>query len=166
MRRGAAVFAAAAFLFLASCSAGGQASPPLVSAGSVGSSPMSHLPESGCRPAPSGLGERIEATLAVRGATLSRLFVGPASNVTGGPGEVRSDVFRSAWWVAALISGVGPRPEVGVWLVSGPEPAAGSRILAADDVAQRYSVRGPVNEPIRGDGLDAVRACVGTPPEP
>ena len=165
MRCGRAVFVAA-FLFLASCSAGGQASASFASAGSLSVPPMSHLPEGECEPAPRSLGERIEATLAVRGATLSRLFVGPASNVTGWPGEVRSGTFRSAWWVAALISGVGPRPEVGVWLVSGPKPSADSRILAVDEVAQRYSARSPVNEPISGDGLDAVRACVGTPPEP
>ncbi|MEP6469342.1 MAG: hypothetical protein ABJC24_06180 [Chloroflexota bacterium] len=126
----------------------------------------SSLPASDCQPAPSWLGVRLEETLAVRGATLSRLFLGPAANIGGGPAEVGSDFFRSPWWVAAMISGVGVRPEIGVWLVNAVKEGPGLRIVAADAVSQRYSMRGAPSEPIQGDGLAAVRSCVGTPPEP
>lgn len=148
-------------LVLSACTAGRQAAGSLPASGS-----MSVSPSDDCQPAPGWVAARIEATLAVRGATLTRLFIGRATNLSGGPGEVRSDIFRSAWWVAGLI-GVGARPEVGVWLVSGlKEGDPNLRVLPADEVALRYSALVPRAEPFKGDGLEAVRSCVGPPPEP
>jgi hypothetical protein len=146
---------------LAACRAGGNTDGSLDAVASMGS-----MPESDCRPAPAWLAARVEETLAVREAALTRLFVGPATNLSGGSAEVRSEVFRSAWWVAALI-GVGARPEVGIWLVSGLKQGDSSlRIVPADEVALRYSATDQGSEPILGEGREAVRSCVGTPPEP
>jgi hypothetical protein len=158
----AQTFLVLACLCLVGCSPGLQSSSSVAPGDSVSSS----LPAADCQPAPDWLGEKLEKTLAVRGATLSRLFLGPAANIRGGPVEVRSEVFRSPWWVAALINGVGVRPEVGVWLINAVKEGPGLRIVAADAASQRYSMRGAPSEPIQGDGLDEVRSCVGTPPEP
>lgn len=151
----------AACLALAACQPSGNAPGSLDAIAS-----MSSMPEGNCKPAPGWLAARLEETLAVRGAALTRLYMGPAANLSGGTAEVRSEVFRSAWWIAAMI-GVGARPEVGVWLVSGlKEEDPSLRIVPADEVALRYSATGLRGEPIQGDGREAVRSCVGTPPEP
>jgi hypothetical protein len=155
------VLLAAACLALVSCRADVSAPSSFDDIASMGS-----MSQGECTPAPGWLAARVEETLAVREAALTRLFVGPATNLTGGTTEVHSESFRSAWWVAALI-GVGARPEVGVWLVSGLKEGDSSlRIVPADEVALRYSASDSRGEPIRGDGLGAVRSCVGPPPEP
>lgn len=158
------MFLALACVCLAGCTAVLQPSPSVAPGQTETMS--SPIPEGECQPAPSWLGARLEETLAVRGATLSRLFLGHAANIRGGPGEVRSEVFRTPLWVVALINGVGVRPEVGAWLINAVKDGPGLRIVAADAVSQRYSMRGAPSEPIQGDGLAAVRSCVGSPPEP
>jgi hypothetical protein len=148
-------------LCLVSCAAGNET----VSSGGARTS-MSALPTGECHPAPGWLAARVEEALAVRGAALTKLYVGPATNLSGGTAEIRSEVFQSAWWLAAMI-GVGARPEVAVWLVSGlKEGDPKLRILPADEVALRYSATDARGKPIQGDGREAVRSCVGTPPEP
>jgi hypothetical protein len=160
MRRGH-VLLVGICLCVVACAAGNET----VSSNGPGRS-MSAPSMDECEPAPAWIVERLEQTLAVRGATLSRLYAGPATNISGGPAEVHSDAFRSPSWVAAMIA-VGVRPEVGVWLVSGLKQAdPGLRILPADIVAQRYSLTSLHGPLIEGDGLQAVRSCVGTPPEP
>lgn len=119
-----------------------------------------------CEQAPEWLVAAIQEGLAVRGATLSNMYVRAASGVSGGPPELQTDVFASAWWVAGRINGAGVRPEPAVWLTNRTSRVSEGEFFAVDAAAQRYSEWGrPSGEPIRGDGLEDVRACVGPIPE-
>ena len=119
----------------------------------------------GCVAAPQWLLSRIERALTVRGASLTRAYVVQAGQITVGPPAVRTEAFSDAWFVAALVSGVGPRPELGAWLVQRLDEASAPSILPANATAIRYGVAGAHVQPIRGVGLDAATACVGPVPE-
>jgi hypothetical protein len=116
-----------------------------------------------CRDAPAWLVSRLEATLTPPGATLSRIFVVPAANLTGDPEAAK---LPDPWWAGALINGAGVRPAPARWLVAELDEAADPQILAADVNARRYSNAEPVSDALDGDGPAAVLACVGPPPEP
>ena len=102
----------------------------------------------------------------VREATLSNVYMLPATSFSSGPPELETDAFAAAWWVAGKISGAGVRPEVAAWLTNRATEDASGEIFAVDAAAQRYSNwRHDAANPINGDGLDQVRACVGPIPE-
>jgi hypothetical protein len=119
-----------------------------------------------CEPAPAWLIAVIQEGIVVRGATLSNMYVTQASGLSGGPAELKADAFASAWWVAGRINGAGVRPELAVWLTNRTAQDEDGEILAVDAAAQRYSEWGRDSvEPIRGEGLEEVRSCVGPIPE-
>jgi hypothetical protein len=117
-----------------------------------------------CEEAPAWVVQRLEQTLVVPGATLSRIFAISASGLVADDDEIAT--LASPWWASALINGVGVRPAVGIWLLSALDEGARLRIWAADVDAHRYSNAAWPGRPISGVGLDRVRDCVGPPPEP
>ena len=156
-----------AAVILSGCSAG-TGSP--ASSSSVTDAPSGDRSAGGsadCLPAPAWLVDAISEGIEVRGAYLSRVFMGPASAFTSGPAAVISgDAFRDAWWIAGGIYGAGVQPELGLWLTNRTaEPAAGS-ILAANAPARRYTRWGENTAgPISGTGSQAVIDCVGPLPK-
>ena len=152
----------AGMLGLDSCSF--AASPEAVGSGDSSASPSRS--SSTCEQAPEWLIAAIGEGIVVRGATLSNVYVLPATTFSSGPAELASEAFASAWWVAGKLSGVGVRPEVAVWLTNRTTEDASGDLLAVDAAAQRYSNwRRETEQPIRGPGLDEIRACVGPIPE-
>ena len=113
-----------------------------------------------CQPAPDWLITAVTQLLAVGGATLSEVYVGPAS-ITSGPPEVMSELFKPAWWVVAKANGVGVRPEIAVWVTNRGAPGTSGDIFAANAAAVRYSRSGQRGQvPIAGDGQDALLGCL------
>ena len=118
-----------------------------------------------CDEAPAWLAGNLEQTLTVRGATLSRIFLRRASELSDG-GDAELSSLAAPWWAAALINGAGVRPQPAVWLISAREQGAEIRIWAADAGAHRYSNATWNGHAISGTGLQEVRDCVGPAPEP
>ena len=115
-----------------------------------------------CRAAPAWLVSRLEAALTPPGSALTRIFVERAADVRGSA-EVTG--LSAPWWVAALINGAGVRPAPAAWLVERLDESSSPRIWAADVNARRYSKHRAGND-LDGDGLSAVRDCVGLAPQP
>jgi hypothetical protein len=141
-------------------SEGAQASPGAASSHGSGGSSMAP-----CQPAPDWLVTAVTKGLAVTGATLSEVYVGPAS-VTSGPPDVMSSRPGPAWWIVAKINGAGVRPAAAVWVTNRTAPGTSGEIFAANASALRYSTFGQGGQiPIRGDGQEAVLACLSPIPE-
>jgi hypothetical protein len=118
-----------------------------------------------CQPAPDWLISAVTEQLAVAGATLSEVYVAPAS-ITSGTPEVMSELFKPAWWVVAKINGAGIRPEIGVWVTNRIAPGTSGDIFGANAAAVRYSRSGQRGQtPIRGDGQEAILGCLTPIPE-
>jgi hypothetical protein len=149
-------------LALSSCAFGASPGTGNASTGS----PAAGRSEAGCAVAPDWLIAVLQGALVVREATLSNVYVLPATGLSSGPPEVQTEAFASAWWVAGMISGVGVRPEIAVWLTNRTSEDREGEILSVDAAAQRYS-DWPVDrtQPIRGAGIAEARACVGPIPE-
>jgi hypothetical protein len=118
-----------------------------------------------CRSAPIWLIAAVTGGLAVRGATLSEVYVGAAS-ITAGPDAVLSPDFARAWWIVGKISGASVRPEVAIWVTNRTSPEATGEIFAANLAANRYSTFGQGGStPVKGDGQGPVLACLTPIPE-
>ena len=102
----------------------------------------------------------------MRGATLTEAYVGEARNFTSGPSSVLSTDFTPAWWVVAKVNGASVRPEVVAWVTNRIQPGNAGTIFGANPAAVRYSKYGQGgSDPIRGDGLDPMLACLTPIPE-
>jgi hypothetical protein len=115
-----------------------------------------------CRAAPTWLVAATSARIRERGATLSNVYIGPASNFTEWPDPLSTEAWADAWWVVGWISGIGIQPEVASWVTNRTGPATKGDIFAVDAPASRYSSWD--SQLIKGDGLAEVRACVPEPP--
>jgi len=118
-----------------------------------------------CQPAPEWLITAVTAGLAVPGATLSEVYVGPAS-ITSGPAEVMTARFEAAWWVVAKINGAGIRPAEAVWVTNRTAPGISGDIFGANAAALRSSTFGQGGQiPIGGEGQEALLGCLSPIPE-
>jgi hypothetical protein len=119
-----------------------------------------------CQPAPDWLVSALQDGLVVRGATLSEVYAGEASSFSSGPEQVLSASFAQAWWIVAKINGAGVRPEAAIWVTNRTQAGTAGDIFAANPAALRYSEWGQGGSiAIRGDGQDALLACLTPIPE-
>jgi hypothetical protein len=122
-------------------------------------------PSADCTDAPTWLVDEIGNGILVPGAYLSNAYIGPASAFSSGPPELFTDAFTEAWWVAGRLNGVGVEPELGVWVTNRMAEEVAGQIFAVNASASRYTKWGEgVSEPIVGEGLPPVQACVGPMP--
>lgn len=120
-----------------------------------------------CQRAPDWLVTELGQGLLIRGAYLSEVYIGTASDFTSGPATVLNKDFIPAWWVAAKINGAGIQPEVGLWVVGPIRGSKAGQLFGANAAALRYTSWGSDDtESIRGKGADAVLTCLTPIPKP
>jgi len=120
-----------------------------------------------CQPAPDWLVAELGQGLLVRGAYLSEVYIGAASDFTSGPAAVLDDGFAPAWWVVAKINGAGIQPEVGLWVAGPIRDRKAVQLFGASAASLRYTSWGSdSSDPIRGMGSDVVLDCLSPIPEP
>lgn len=112
-----------------------------------------------CTSAPSFMSSTLIQGSDVPGIAISKLYVGPASAIVGGPPMVRSGVFGDPHWVAGAIN-VDGKADLGVWLIGGLTP--NDLVLGVNEPAKRSTAWGAIaaGGPISGVGLESVTACV------
>lgn len=139
---------------------------------STAPSPRSGSPQGGapsvgpCQAAPGWLVTLLQGGLAVRGATLTEMYIGEAWGFSSGPPAVMSAEFASAWWIVAKINGAGVRPEAAVWVTNRTGPVKTGTIFGANPAAVRYSKFGDGgSSPIRGQGQEDALACLTPIPQ-
>ena len=133
----------------------------------VGGTSQKTAPSVGpCEAAPGWLVSALEDGLAVRGATLSEIYIGEAWGFTSGPATVMSAEFVPAWWIVAKINGAGVRPEAAVWVSNRTGAGTAGTIFGANPSAIRYTKFGQGgSNPIRGAGQEQVLVCLTPIPE-
>ncbi len=132
-----------------------------------GASSLGTAPSIGpCQLAPEWLVAALQDGLAVRGATLSEVFIGEAWDFTSGPAAVMSAQFVPAWWIVAKINGASVRPEVVIWVTSRTGASKQGQTFGANLSAVRYSKFGQGgSDPVRGSGQAALLGCLTPIPE-
>lgn len=134
---------------------------------SGGSASDTSIPTPGrCEPAPGWLVTALEDGLAVRGATLSEVYIGEAWDFTSGPAAVMSAAFVPAWWIVAKVNGAGVRPEIVVWVTNRTGSGKAGSTFGANPSAVRNSTFGQGGaNPIQGSGQEQVLSCLTPIPE-